>query len=315
MKGDPMRRKRAAAGQTAIRSGRRDPVRIIRDAVSLVCVLTVLVLFLYSKFTSRDIPAYSAENTLTVFFIDVGQGDCELILCGGHCVLVDAGEAEYGAKVVSVLRNLGVESLDCVVATHPHADHIGGLIEVLEYFKVGELLTPRLTENNIPTTRVYERFLEAARQSGARTVPAVPGDEREYGEIRFTVLAPLADEAADLNDMSAVLRLRYGGVSFLFTADAGKEAEDAMLDAGCELSADVLKVPHHGSKAANSERFLTAVSPRVAVVECGDGTEYHPHRDTMSRLTALGAEVYRTDMDGTVAVTTDGVNISVNKEK
>ncbi|MBQ6019024.1 MAG: MBL fold metallo-hydrolase [Clostridia bacterium] len=293
----------------------RDPGRIVKYVVPAICILTVLALFLSSEYRARYGTPTPGADTLSVMFIDVGQGDSELILCGGHSVLIDGGEAACGAKLVSMLRGLGVKKIDCVVATHPHADHIGGLIDVLENVAVGELLMPALTENNIPTTRVYERFLEAAAASGAKAVRAAPGDEYAYGEIRFTVLSPLFAEAADLNDMSVVLRMKYGGVSFLFTGDAGVEAENAMLETGADLSSDVLKVGHHGSRSAKSAAFYRAVSPRIAVVECGDGTEYHPHKETVGALVSIGAQVYRTDRDGTVVVTTDGSRISVTKEK
>ena len=280
--------------------------------VTGVCALiaAAALLFFGRTYFGWFLPAAPVEG-LQVYFIDVGQGDSQLIRCGDHSVLVDGGEAENGPDLVAFLRSLGIKELDCVVATHPHADHIGGLIDVLEYVPVRELLMPELTEKNLPATRVFERFMEAAAASGAKAVRAVPGNVHAYGDIVFTVLSPVWRETENLNDMSVVFRLVYGGVSFLFTGDAEQNVERALLENGCELRSDVLKVGHHGSTTSSSPEFLAAVSPRYAVVGCGDGTEYHPHKSTLEKLSSVGAKVYRTDAHGTVLISTDGKTISV----
>lgn len=294
---------------------RRRNGRTARGILLTVAVLSLLAAFLYLKISAEYVLPAERDRLLRVCFIDVGQADSELIVCGDHSVLIDGGDAAAGPKLVWFLRRLGIDRLDCVVATHPHADHIGGLPDVLDRVKVGQVIMPALTESAVPTTRVYERFLESVAGNGAQVVPAVPGAVHAFGDIVMTILSPVFGETESLNDMSVVLRLQYKNVSFLFTGDAGEAVENELLANGSELSADVLKVAHHGSETSSSPEFIRAVSPRVAVVECGDGTAHHPHRDTVAALTAGNAAVFRTDRDGTVTVLTDGDRLSVEKEK
>ncbi len=250
----------------------------------------------------------SPSGLLQVHFIDVGQGDSELIITPeGKVALIDGGESGSGA--LEYLGSLNIDHIDLMVATHPHSDHIGGLVDVLQALPVAKVVT-----NGQPhTTSVYEHFLDAIAAAKATYTEVTRGDTLKLGSLTFDVLHPVSPTGDDLNSQSVVLRLAYGKVAFLFTGDAGKEAEADILASEANVQAQILKVGHHGSSSASSASFLTAVGPEVAIYSCGVGNSYgHPHAETISALENVGAKIYGTDKDGTVVVTSDGSTYSVD---
>lgn len=246
--------------------------------------------------------AVSVSGTLQVHYIDVGQGDSILIVApDGKVMLIDGGES--GSGTLAYLQAHGVKRIDVMVATHPHADHIGGLVDVLDAMPVGEVITSGVSQ----TTKTYERFLDGIAAAKAVYKEVKRGDVVSLGALNFAVLHAGGPVGDDLNQTSVVLRLVYGKVAFLFTGDAGKEAEAQMLAEGDTLQAQILKVGHHGSSSASSPEFLDAVKPQVAVYSCGAGNSYgHPAASTIANLAAAGATVYGTDLNGSIVVTTDG---------
>ena len=256
----------------------------------------------------------SASGTLEVYFFDVGQGDSELIrLPGGENILIDAGTSSTEDELVGELRSLGAETLDLVVATHPHADHIGGMAAVIDAFDVRQVVMPRISESDTPTTKTYENLLQSIADKGLTITPAEPGDELlSSGGPVLTVLAPNGEDYGDLNNYSVVLRLTYGEDSFLFTGDAEEASEEEMLSLDWPLTATVLKCGHHGSETSTSPAFLDAVSPQYAVISCGVDNDYgHPDAVTLEKLEAAGAEVFRTDLQGTILASTDGSGVTM----
>lgn len=256
----------------------------------------------------------SASGTLEVYFFDVGQGDSELIrLPGGENILIDAGTSSTEDELVGELRSLGAETLDLVVATHPHADHIGGMAAVIDAFDVRQVVMPRISESDTPTTKTYENLLQSIADKGLTIMPAEPGDELlSSGGAVLTVLAPNGEDYGDLNNYSVVLRLTYGEDSFLFTGDAEEASEEEMLSLDWPLTATVLKCGHHGSETSTSPAFLDAVSPQYAVISCGVDNDYgHPDAVTLEKLEAAGAEVFRTDRQGTILASTDGSGVTM----
>lgn len=266
-----------------------------------------------------DIPTQSEFDSnfdFGVFYIDVGQGDCELIISGGSSVLIDAGEAEYGKTVVKKIKSLGVEKLDYIIATHPHADHIGGLPEVIKAFDVDKVIAPRTTASKTPTTAVYENFIDAVKEKGMKLTAAKPGNTYELDGAEMEILAPCGDVYDDLNDYSVVCRITKGSNSFLFTGDASKPSESEMLSSGADISADVLNVSHHGSKSASSAKFLAGVSPSVCVISCGRDNDYgHPTEEVLERISKYTDKIYRTDLMGTVSVYSDGEKLYIKTER
>ena len=256
----------------------------------------------------------SASGTLEVYFFDVGQGDSELIrLPGGENILIDAGTSSTEDELVGELRSLGAETLDLVVATHPHADHIGGMAAVIDAFDVRQVVMPRISESDTPTTKTYENLLQSIADKGLTITPAEPGDELlSSGGAVLTVLAPNGEDYGDLNNYSVVLRLTYGEDSFLFTGDAEEASEEEMLSLDWPLTATVLKCGHHGSETSTSPAFLDAVSPQYAVISCGVDNDYgHPDAVTLEKLEAAGAEVFRSYLQGTILASSDGSGVTM----
>ncbi|MBQ9552714.1 MAG: MBL fold metallo-hydrolase [Clostridia bacterium] len=260
--------------------------------------------------------APAEEADFSVHFIDVGQGDCELILDHGKVMLIDAGEADEAYTVIDYLRRRKIETIDYVVATHPHSDHVGGLPRVMESFEIKNVILPQLSEINTPTAPTYERLLTAVKESGAKVIAAKPLAEYTLGESKFTVLAPMTQDE-ELNNMSVVLRLTYQNRSFLFMGDAETAVEEQILEKQFDVSCDVLKLGHHGSSSSNSAAFVSAAAPQYAVAECGENNKYgHPHRETVALCRSLGVELLRTDKNGSIVffVAEDGA-LTLRKEK
>ena len=260
-------------------------------------------------------PAVSGDPTteqLSVHFIDVGQGDSILIQAGDENMLIDAGTNESGSVVTQYLTDLGISHLDWVIGTHPHEDHIGGLDDVILSTDVDRVMMPPKEH----TTQTFEDVLDAVEAKNLTITVPETGDTYPLGDGRFTVLGPVADYGDDLNNWSIVLRLDYGDTSFLFTGDVESTAESDILNSGLSVDADVLKVGHHGSDTSTSQDFLDAVSPDFAVISAGKGNDYgHPHQATLNKLLAAQVNLCRTDLQGTVIITSNGSDLDVSYEK
>ena len=251
------------------------------------------------------------DSTFEVHYLDVGQGDCSLILCDGQAMLIDGGEAAESSKVYAYLKAHGVNHLDYLVATHAHSDHIGGLSGALNYATVDTAFSP-VTEYDSKTFSSMVKYL--GNQGLSITVPSA-GESVMLGSAYVQILGPQRTYD-DPNDMSIVLKVTYGETSFLFTGDAERTAEADILDAGCDLSATVLKVGHHGSDTSTSYPFLREVMPEYAVIQVGKDNSYgHPTEDTLSRLRDADVKVYRNDLQGDIICTSDGKAVSFTTTK
>ncbi|MFA6226634.1 MAG: lamin tail domain-containing protein [Methanoregula sp.] len=250
------------------------------------------------------------DGKLSAYFLDVGQGDSSLIIFGNKTILIDAGEVDMGGRVVSDLRELGVTRIDLLVATHPHSDHIGGMQKVLDNFPVGQVL-----DSGMPhSSALYERFLETIDKKNIPYKVAVQGDEIDLDPaLRILVLSPPEKRFGDdLNTNSIMLRISYGTINFLFTGDAGGEAETALVKSGYALDAQILKVGHHGSMYSSSPAFIARVHPETAFISLGQDNPYgHPHKQAIDTLTQASATIYRTDRNGTILVRSDGTSYAV----
>ncbi|MCL2235964.1 MAG: MBL fold metallo-hydrolase [Defluviitaleaceae bacterium] len=261
--------------------------------------------FFIDLFAGGQIPA---DGYVYVHFIDVGQGDAVLIRTAYGAVLIDGGDNHMGQRVIDYLHSHGVRELAYVIATHPHADHIGGLIPIISEFPIGTLIMPNVTH----TTLTFERFIEALENSHINVSPPVIGDTFAFGEAVFTIIAPNSSGYSNLNDYSVATHLTFGSTSFLFTGDAERTSEGEMV-ALHSLSANVLHVGHHGSNTSTTEEFLSAVSPQIAVISVGANNTFgHPHSQVITRLVSHGVRVYRTDIHGNITITSNGTNVTVN---
>ena len=249
------------------------------------------------------------EGTMAVSFIDVGQGDSELIqLPDGRNILIDTGENSEYDNLKSYLQSKGVERIDHCIATHPHSDHMGSMASIVEDFEIGEFYMPDIINDTVS----YNRLLDALDEKGIEPNDVTAGDILlEEEGIRAEFLAPADTEYEDLNNYSAVLRLAYGDTAFLFTGDAETDSEQEMLNAGYELSADVLKVGHHGSRTSSSSAFLDAVNPQYAVISCGKDNDYgHPAAQTIENLEERDITILQTQNEGDIVFLSDGKSVA-----
>ena len=264
---------------------------------------------------ARPSPApVDAENALTVTFVDVGQGDCILLVApDGKTMLVDAGPVGSIDAIRAALAAQNVASLDVVVATHPHADHIGAMAGVFASYAVDTYVTIPRQQTDMLCMRVQNMVSD----SGCTVVYPTGGQTIEWSETcTVTVLNPIAGypDPEELNDASIVLRVQYGDTAVLLCGDAEELAEMRMLDTfpRSMLEAHVMKLGHHGSSSSTGYSFFLAVSPDYAVVSCGADNDYgHPHLETLSLLYDTRTALYRTDYDGTITFRLDGTNVSV----
>ena len=285
----------------------------------LVTIVLALVLALLATFfgrsrlgggTERETTPVSGDG-LTVHYIDVGQGDSTLITCGGETMLIDAGIPSAGETVTDYLSSQGVTAIDYLVCTHAHADHCGGLDDVVVNFPVKTIYSSVTESSN----KTFTYFADAAATAGLTIQVPEPDSTFSLGEATVTVLGPRADYS-DVNDQSLVLRVDYGETSFLFTGDAEYDSETDILDAGCDVRCDVLKAGHHGSSTSTGYRLLYEAEPQYCVISCGADNDYgHPHEETLSRLRDADVTVYRTDQNGTVVCFSDGQTLTFTTEK
>ncbi len=274
-------------------------------------IVLLLCIFLLAGCTevvkTEKIPV-TAGHEMQVHFIDVGQGDSILIESpNGKTMLVDGGVKGAGQQIVSYLKELGIDKLDIIVATHPDADHIGGLIPVLDTMPIEQFYD----SGKVHTSQTFEEMLTHIDEKNIPYHVPKTGDEIEFDkEVNVKVLNA-NEQATDNNDASIVLKMTYGNVSFLLTGDAGVALEKDMLQ--YDVTATVLKAGHHGSNTSSSEEFVRAVKPEVTILSYGEDNKYgHPHTEVVDRLQAIGSKIYATADLGTITVSTDGVNYAVN---
>ncbi len=288
-----------------IKTLKKHSVKVISLIIALCLVCTALCSC--SQFYFESDSSQNADENLVVHFLDVGQGDSIFIeMPDSKTMLIDAGVNMLGKSIMSYISSQGYSKIDYLVATHPHADHIGSMAYIVRNMDIGEIYMPKVST----TTKTYENLLESIADKGLKIKSAKAGVSIIDTE-NFTVdiVAPATIKEDDLNNCSAVLKMTYDETSFLFTGDA---EEDELSEIDADISANVLKVGHHGSSTSTDKDFVKRVCPEIAVISLGADNKYgHPHKSTLKYLKNAGTEIYRTDEDGTVKVTSDGQNISV----
>ena len=292
----------------------------IRKIISIIIgIIIVLFILLNGDFINNATASVSninnsnennnVDGSLSVYFIDVGQGDCIYINQGEYNMLIDAGNNEDGEKLVSYLKSLNVNGFDYVIGTHPHEDHIGGMDDIINNFEIDNYYMP----DKLSTTKTFEDVLDALDAKGlSYNVPKID-DEFKLGDATFKVIYS-GDDTNDINDSSIVLKMTYGDNTFLFTGDATSNVEEIILNK--DIKSDVLKVAHHGSSYSSTTEFLDKVDPKYAIISVGKNNSYnHPASITLQKLSNRDIKVYRTDLDGTIIFTSDGTNLSVQTKK
>lgn len=286
--------------------------------VATTLVAFMLILFALYEFGGYENPLNGLEGVLgisptdktqelRVQIIDVGQGDSILVQCGEKSLLVDAGDNGSEQKIMNVLRSRGIQKLDYIVATHPHADHIGAMPEIINEFGASVLIMPKIPANLVPTSATFSAFLDAIENNCDKRVYSSVGHKYSLGTATFEIVAPISQNDEDLNENSVVIMLTYGNNSFLLTGDASEEEEKEIINSQYALDCDVLKVGHHGSSTSSSAMFLQKAKPEICVISCGADNRYgHPHSKTVKRLNNICKRLYRTDVSGDIVFTSDG---------
>lgn len=278
-----------------------------RIANLFICAAVLLGSVAFNPVT--QITSTAAEpDTMEVHFIDVGQGDATLIKCGEHSMLIDTADDSKGTAIQNYLQKQNVEKLDYLVLTHPDADHIGGAPVVITKFNIDKVFVSNFEKDN----KTYQKLIQTLDNKRLKYETPEVGSQYTLGTAVITILAP-NKKYDNPNDASIALTIQNGNNKFLFTGDAGENAEKDILNSDLDISADVYKVGHHGSKYSTSEKFFEEVNPAYAVISCGENNSYgHPHAETLNTLRSYGVKVYRTDEDGTIIATSDGKNITFN---
>ena len=290
-----------------------------RKTVKKILLFLFMITFILtgSACTARrsDTPSdMSSISTLDMYFIDVGQGDATLIRTpDGRNILIDAGPGASAKKLVQFLNSNKVETIDYLISTHPHEDHIGGMVNVLDNFDVKMVLDPAYAH----TSYTFEKYLSKVDELDIPFTAARAGDRYIIGDVYLEILWPVSvpDKVDDLNEISVVSRVTYKDFSLILTGDIGTDTEKAMYDQGLLKSTTALKVAHHGSRGSTSSIFIRTVDPEIAVISVGEGNSYgHPTQKALDALKNVD-HLYRTDLDGTIHVISDGNEFEITTEK
>lgn len=251
----------------------------------------------------------AATPTMKVHFINVGQGDATYIkMPGGEDILIDGGRQGQGDKIIAYLKKQKVDDIEIMIATHPDADHIGALDEVLKAYKVESVYAPKVSH----TTDAYKNFLKAVKAEKLTIKTAKAGVKLPLKTGTAKFVGPVRDYGkTDLNNWSAVLHITYNKNKFLFAGDAEKTAETDMVKAKQTLQADVLKVGHHGAKTSSNKNFLDVVKPKYGVISVGKNSYGHPSTEVINRFKPYKTSIYRTDQKGNIIFTSTGTKITV----
>lgn len=286
----------------------------MQESNGILDIIVAIILFFTSLFggqtgneTSISGTVADGENMI-VHFIDVGQGDCTLIqLPDGRNMLIDAGNNGDIDIIKPYLDKNGVQKIDYIIGTHPHADHIGAMDDVINNYNIGEVYMPKAQAD----TKTFKNVLEAVSAKGLKIKTAKNGVVifNENG-MKAEMLSPFSESYDDLNNYSSVIKLTYGENVFLFQGDAEALVEEEILKSRADISADVIKAGHHGSSTSSTTSYIDAVNPKYAVISCGVDNDYgHPHRETLQTFNERGIKMLRTDTDGSIVFVSDGKNI------
>lgn len=293
---------------------RQKLITIIGFAALLIAALVVYI----GRIELPFLPDHSRYTTaeVNVQFLDVGQGDCALIQDHDKTVLIDGGVPDQGTSVLYHLEKQGIKKIDIMIGSHPHSDHIGGLVEVLKRMPTSMLILPGIPESLTPTTKVYTDLLKTASEKNVTVKMAKVGDVYPLSRGNLEILGPVK-EYTDLDNESIIAKFTDRNNSFLFTGDAKATAEKDLLASGENLKSLVLKVGHHGSNTSSTKDFLAAVNPKCCVISVGKDNSYgHPSKSVLDRLAENpDRKVYRTDVDRTVIVESDGNQIKIKTRK
>ena len=277
---------------------------------SIIGIIIVLLAGYFGIDLTQD-SKVPKDSELMISYMDVGQGDAAYIKVNGNDILIDAGPRSNSKELLEQLKAKNIDDFELVIATHPHEDHIGGMVDVFKEYEVKAFYSPKITH----TTKTYENLVKAVKDEGLKTKELKGGMVIDLGEgAKFDVFTPQKSEYEELNDYSPIMKLSFGDTSYLFTGDAEKLAEEeALAKYKTSLDSDVIKFGHHGSSSSSSNAFIEAVSPKYGIISCAKDNKYgHPHSETLDIIKKYNIKTFRTDTDGEIILTSDGKSINFN---
>lgn len=256
-----------------------------------------------------------AESDFAVYFLDSGQSDCTIVICDNEVLMIDSGTVNQVYNIRTNLFTLDIDKIDYLLITHQHDDHMGGASQIIKNYDVTNILMPKLSETNAVNSLTYNDLITSIAENNVIPKAISYGDTFMLGSAFVEILSPMK-QYENLNNMSAVVKITYGNTAFLFMGDCEKEVEKNLLRVSADLSANVLKVSHHGSKTSSTNKFLAAVNPEYAVISCGSDNSYgHPSGDTLKKFEEIAIIPYISSINGHIIVTSDGNSVTVLPEK
>lgn len=285
--------------------------------IALIAIIFSILFMIFGDSESIDSFPASVEtmntettDSMTVYYLDVGQGSSTLVESNGRYMLIDGGDRSHSSYVVSFMKNLGITTLDYVVVSHYHADHLNGIIGALEAFQCSVVICPDYEADS----KLYQSFINKVQEKDIVTVHPFIGDTYTIGNADFSIISPVNYTYANENNNSIGIRLTNGNDSFLFTGDAEAQSEEDICELNIDLSCDVYTVGHHGSATSTTWSLLEKALPEYVLISCGKDNSYgHPHEETIEKLEAIGAKVYRTDLQGELIAVSSGNGIIWNQ--
>lgn len=274
----------------------------------LITLVSALILVLISPFIVTTV-----EGELVVTMIDVEQGDSFLLEQDGKTALVDCGTKSGGKAVIEELKNKGITRIDYLFGTHPHDDHMGGMLEVINNFEIGTIIIPEVESKKV-TSKWYKNLMQKIKENKYNLEYAEQDAVYDLGSAEIKILAPSKGSKSNLNNYSIILKVTHGENDIIMTGDAETPVEKEVIEKyGQELEAEILKVGHHGSDTSTSDEWLETINPEYGLISAGLGNQHdHPIKSTMTKLEKAGVQVYRTDESGTVEINVSANNITFN---
>ena len=255
------------------------------------------------------------DSDFVIYYLDVGQGDCSIVISKGKVMMIDTAVAHRYVNIREALMCLEIDTIDYMIITHQHDDHMGSAAKIIENYNVKNLIMPKLSSINMVTNETYKNLLLTIKDYNVNAIAATAGYNFMLGNASVEIISP-SEQCKKLNNMSAVTKITYGDTSFLFQGDAEREIENKLLKSDNDLSADIIKLGHHGSVTSSTTKYLKAVNPQIAIISCGEDNTYgHPAGEVIDRLEKYKIDYYLTPYHGNITAQSDGNNIIITTEK